>query len=93
MIWLWGLSVSLLLVTVLGGVFAMRHQPQRKQRVTRGSVTDWGQSLALVYELRQDIKRLSEENQRLWAERAELATVFARVVELLEISGTSRGLK
>jgi len=71
----------------------MRHQPQRKQRVTRGSVTDWGQSLALVYELRQDIKRLSEENQRLWAERAELATVFARVVELLEISGTSRGLK
>jgi hypothetical protein len=92
-IWLWGLSVSLLLVTVLGGVFAMRHQPQRKQRVTRGSVTDWGQSLALVYELRQDIKRLSEENQRLWAERAELATVFARVVELLEISGTSRGLK
>jgi hypothetical protein len=92
-IWLWGLSVSLLLVTVLGGVFAMRHQPQRKQRGTRGSVTDWGQSLALVFELRQDIKRLSEENQRLWAGRAELVTVFARVVELLEISGTSRGLK
>ena len=61
-------------------------------------VTDWGESLALVYELRREIKRLSEENLRLWEERAELVKVFGRVVEFLQqevgqISGKSLGPK
>jgi hypothetical protein len=32
-------------------------------------MTDWGQSLALVYELRREIRRLSQANARLQADR------------------------
>src|SRR5882762_9022066 len=78
------LGLGLLVVVILGLVFAGRHQRQREPRGKGGSVTDWGESLALVYELRRDIKRLSEENQRLWQERAELVKMFSRVVELLQ---------
>lgn len=97
-IWLSVLSVGLFIVVIVGVVLAMRHQRRREKRATGGSVTDWGQSLALAYELRRDIKRLSEENQRLWEERAELVKVFGRVVELLQqevgqISGKSLGPK
>ena len=73
-IWLWGLSVGLLLGTVLGVVFATRHHRRYEQRGLGGSVTDWGQSLALVYELRREIRRLSQANERLQADRTELWT-------------------
>jgi hypothetical protein len=83
-IWLWGLSVGLLLGTVLGVVLATRHHRRREQRETGGSVTDWGQSLALVYELRREIRRLSQENERLQADRTESLAALARVAEGLE---------
>ena len=84
MIWLWGLSVGLLLGTVLGVVFARRQHRRREQRGPGGSVTDWGQSRALVYELRREIRRLSQANERLQADRTELLAALARVAEGLE---------
>jgi hypothetical protein len=49
-----------------------------------GSITDPAQSLARTYELRQEIKRLSEENRRLTEERVELVKVFGHVAECLQ---------
>lgn len=90
------LWAGLLVGVIVGVVLATRHQRRREQPTTGGSITDRGQSLAFAYELRREIKRLSEENQRLWAERAELVKVFGRVVEFLQqevekISGKSLG--
>lgn len=97
-IWLSVLWAGLLIALVVGVLLATRHQRRREQRGTGGSVTDWGQSLAVAYELRREVKRLSEENQRLWEERAELVKGFGRVVEFLqqevgEIPGKSLGPK
>jgi len=47
-------------------------------------VTDWGQSLALVYELRREIRRLSQANERLQADWTESLTALVRVAEGLE---------
>jgi hypothetical protein len=47
-------------------------------------VTDWGQSLALVYETRMEIRRLSQANARLQADRTESLAALARVAEGLE---------
>jgi hypothetical protein len=47
-------------------------------------VTDWGQSLALVYELRREIRRLSQANERLQADWTESLAALARVAEGLE---------
>jgi hypothetical protein len=49
-----------------------------------GTVTDWGQSLALVYELRREIRRLSQANARLQADRTESLAALVRVAEGLE---------
>jgi hypothetical protein len=92
------LWAGLLIVVIVGVLLATRHQRWHGQRGTGGSVTDWGESLALVYELRREIQRLREENLRLWEERAELVNVFGRVVEFLQqevrqISGKSLGPK
>lgn len=84
MVWLWGLTVGLLLGTLLGFLLARWPYRRHEQRGQAGSVTDLGESLALAYELRREIKRLSEENLRLWEERAELVNVFGRVVEFLQ---------
>jgi hypothetical protein len=83
-IWLCGLSVGLLLGTVLGVVLASRHHRRREQRGRGGTVTDWGQSLALVYELRREIRRLSQANERLQADWTESLTALVRVAEGLE---------
>ena len=96
--WLSVLWAGLLIVVIVGVLLATRHQRRRGHLGTGGSVTDWGESLALVYELRREIQRLSEENLRLWEERAELVKVFGRVVEFLQqevgqISGKSLGPK
>ena len=92
------LWAGLLIVVVVGVLLARWPYRRHEQRGQAGSVTDLGESLALAYELRREIKRLSEENLRLWEERAELVNVFGRVVEFLqqevgEISGKSLGPK
>src|SRR5258705_13250878 len=84
MVWLWGLSVGLLLGTVLGVVLTSRHHRRREQRGRGGTVTDWGQSLALVSELRREIRRLSQANEQLQADRTESRTALARVADSLE---------
>jgi len=94
MVWLSALWASLLIVVVIGVVLVTRHQRQREQRATGGTVSEWGERLAVAYELRRKIKRLSEENQRLCEERTELVKVFGRAVEVLQqevgqISGKS----
>jgi hypothetical protein len=81
-IWLWGLAVGLLVGTILGLVLARRKPRQRDQR--GGCVTDWGQSLALVSELRREIRRLSQANERLQADWTESLAALARVAEGLE---------
>jgi predicted component of type VI protein secretion system len=83
-IWLWGLSVGLLLGTILGVVLATRHHRRREPRGLGGSMTDWGQSLALVYELRREIRRLSQPNARLQADRTESLAALARIADSLE---------
>jgi hypothetical protein len=89
MVWLWGLSVGLLLGVILGlllgvilGVaFARRQHRQRDQRGRGGSVTDWGQSLALVTELRREINRLRHANARLQPDRTKSLAALARAAD------------
>jgi hypothetical protein len=83
-IWPSALGLGLLVVVIVGVVVAARLQRQRVPRGHGGSVTDWGQDLALIYELRREIKRLTEENQRLWQEQAELVKMSSRIVEFLQ---------
>ena len=83
-IWLSVLCAGLLFVLIVGVLLATRHHRRRGQGGTGGSVTDWGQSLALTYKLRRETRRLSEENLRLWEERAELLKAFGRVVACLQ---------
>jgi hypothetical protein len=47
-------------------------------------VTDRGQSLALVYELRREIRQLSQANERLQIDRTELLAALTRIVSSLE---------
>jgi hypothetical protein len=47
-------------------------------------MTDWGQSLALVCELRMEITRLSQANARLQADRTESLAALARIADSLE---------
>jgi hypothetical protein len=84
MIWLWGLAVGLLLGTILGVVLARRQHRQRDQRSRGGTVTDWGQSLVHVTELRREISRLRQANARLQTDRTEALAALARVADSLE---------
>jgi hypothetical protein len=83
-IWVWGLAGGLLLGTVLGVVLARRQYRRREQRDLGGSVTDWGQSRALVYALRREITRLGQANERLQVDRTELLAILTRVADFLE---------
>jgi hypothetical protein len=83
MIWLWGLTVGLLLGTILGLVLARWLYGRREQRGQTGSVTDLGERFALVNELRR-ITRLRQAMARLQADRAESRAALARVVDSLE---------
>ena len=82
--WLWGLTVGLLLGTMLGLVLARWPYRRREELGQAGSVTDLGESFALVNELRREITRLREATARLQADRAESRGVLARVAECLE---------
>lgn len=84
MIWLWGLAVGLVLGTMLGVVWASRPDRRRKQRGPGGSVTDWGQSLRLVTDLRREISCLRQATARLQADRTASREALARVAVLLE---------
>lgn len=63
---------------ILGVVFAMRREQKHGRQA--GSLTE----IALVHELRAQIKRLREDTQRLRRERDELRGVLARLADLLE---------
>jgi hypothetical protein len=76
------LWAGLLIVVVVGVLLATRHQRWHGQRGTGGSVTDWGESLALVYELRREIQRLREENLRPGITRGS---------EVREVNGSPSG--
>jgi uncharacterized protein HemX len=82
-IWLSVLWVGLLVVVILGVVFAMRHEQKRERQAS--SLTD----LAVTHELRAQNKRLREDSQRLRKERDELLGVLTRLAELLDRCGES----
>jgi hypothetical protein len=69
---------------MLGVLLARRQHRRREQRGQGGSVTDWGQSLSLVYELRREIARLRQANARLQTDRAESRTALAHVADSLD---------
>jgi len=77
-IWLSVLWAGLLVVVMLGVVFAMRHEQKREPQAS--SLTE----LAFTHELRAQNKRLREDTQRLRKERDELLGVLTRLAELLE---------
>lgn len=72
------LCAGLLVVAILGAVFAMRHEQKRERQA--GSLTE----LVFLHELRTQAKRLSEDAQRLRRERDELLGVLTKLGELLE---------
>lgn len=84
MIWLWGLALGLVLGTMLGVVWASRQGRRREQQGSGGSVTDWGQSLALVTDLRREISRLRQAAAQLQADRTVSLEALARFAVLLE---------
>jgi hypothetical protein len=72
------LWAGLLVVVILGVVFAMRREQKRGRQT--GSLTE----LALVHELRAQVKRLRGDTQRLRRERDELLGVLSKLADLLE---------
>jgi hypothetical protein len=83
-IWLWGLAVGLVLGAILGVVWASWQDRQREQRGSGGTVTDWGQSLALVTDLRREISRLRQATAQLQADRTASLEALAQIAVLLE---------
>ena len=77
-IWLSVLWAGLLVVVILGVVFAMRHEQKRERQAS--SLTE----LAFTHELCAQNTRLREDTQRLRKERDELLGVLTRLAELLE---------
>jgi hypothetical protein len=69
---------------MLGVFLARRQHGRREQRGQGGGVTDWGQSLSLVYELRREITRLRQANARLQTDRTESRAALARIADSLE---------
>jgi hypothetical protein len=47
-------------------------------------MTDWGQSLALVYKLCRENRRLSQANEQLQADWTESLAALARIADSLE---------
>jgi cell division protein FtsB len=84
MIWVWGLAVGFLLGAIVGVVLARRQHRQRDQRSHGGTVTDWGQSLAHVTELRREISRLRQANAQLRTDRTEALAALARIADSLK---------
>jgi hypothetical protein len=70
--------------TVLGFGLAVRKRRGWRQPQNNGTVSDWGESLGLVYGLRLEISRLRQEIERLQEEQRDLLRILTRVGELLE---------
>lgn len=76
--------MGLLLGTLLGLVWARWQHRQRDHRDPGGSVTDLGESFALVNELRREITRLRQTTARQQADRAASHAALARIADSLE---------
>jgi hypothetical protein len=77
-VWLSVLWAGLLVVVILGVVFAIRHEQKRDRQA--GSLTE----LAFIHELRAQIKWLREDTRRLRRERDELLGALTKLADLLE---------
>ncbi|HUM14223.1 MAG TPA: ClbS/DfsB family four-helix bundle protein [Candidatus Nitrosotalea sp.] len=87
-IWLFGLSVALLVVGVLGVILSTRRDREREQASGTADI-ELGAQMIRFHELQAEIKRLSAEGERVRAERDELQAVLARLSSLLERAPTS----
>ncbi|HEY7652972.1 MAG TPA: hypothetical protein VIG07_09145 [Methylomirabilota bacterium] len=86
-IWLFVLATGLLIVALLGVLFATRQARQREQSSEAGSVTQLAHELIFVHDLRAEIARLRQEAAQLGQERDELRRVLTRLADLLERAG------
>jgi uncharacterized protein YlxW (UPF0749 family) len=90
-IWLFGLSVVLLAVGVLGVILSTRRD--RQQHVSTGtelvSITDLGSEMARLHRLQGEVSQLMAECERLRVERDELRAVLARLAVLLDRAGAA----
>jgi hypothetical protein len=86
-IWLFVLATGLLIVAVLGVMFATRQARQREQSSDAGSVNHLAHELTFVHDLRAEIDRLRQERAQLGWERDELRRVLTRLADLLERAG------
>ena len=83
-LWLFVLSVGLLVVGVLGVVVATRRARRSERLGLPGIAPDLGSEFARIHELKTEVKRLGDECDRLLAERDELEAVLNRLAVLLE---------
>ena len=83
-LWLFVLSVGLLVAGVLGVVVATPAGPAERAAGMPGVSPDLGSDFARIHELQTQVKQLGDEYDRLAAERDELEAVLARLSVLLE---------
>jgi hypothetical protein len=83
-LWLFVLSVGLLVVGLLGVVVATRRARLSERQGVPGVSPDVGSDFARIHELQTQVKQLGDEYDRLAAERDELEAVLARLAVLLE---------
>jgi hypothetical protein len=91
-LWLFALSVVLLVIGVLGVVVSTR-RARARERAGAVPISELGSELIRFQELQAEIKQLSAEGERVRAERDELQDLLARLTALLERapSGGPRG--
>src|SRR6185295_14873511 len=82
-LWLFVLSVGLLVVGVLGVVVATRRARRSEQQGVPGVTPDLGSDFARIHELQTQVKRLDDEYDRLAAEGNKRGGVLARLASLL----------
>ena len=83
-IWLFGLSIALLVAGILGVIVSTRRDRRRERAGEAGSLTEVGSQIARLHELQAELKRLGAEGDRVRAERDELRAVLGRLSALLE---------
>jgi hypothetical protein len=83
-LWLFVLSVGLLVAGLLGVVVATRRARLSERQGVPGVSPDVGSDFARIHELQTQVKQLGDEYDRLAAERDELEAVLARLAVLLE---------
>ena len=89
-VWLFGLSVALLAIGVLGALVSTR-RARARERSAGASVTELGTQLIRFHELQAEIEQLTGEGERLRAERDELQNVLSRLSALLEAAPAADG--